>query len=325
MRGGTRDRPSFQRMGNIEVTEMEETNKLTVIERQDPLAIFRNPEIVLQEAKRAAKALTDVITSKPNKVIFNNVQFLEFEDWQTVARFYGVTVKVASTAYVEMGSAKGFESRAVVLRSDGVEISAADSMCLDDEEKWSARPKYAWSFITKDGELVDEFPGKERVIWEKDSNGKMRPKKKRHQIGTEAVPMFQLRSMAQTRACAKALRNVFSWVVVLAGYSPTTAEEISPGSSHTRFVDESEQPLPDTPGEKTVAELEMDLKETIEHECFTEDERNKVKALLKKKPSYKLIQDQLTKCLKRIEAAEAEIAKNNLAAESEKQPAEKAS
>lgn len=37
---------------------------------------------------------------------------------------------------------------------------------------------------------------------------------------------FQLRSMAQTRAGAKALRMAFSWVVVLAGYNPTPAEEI---------------------------------------------------------------------------------------------------
>lgn len=40
------------------------------------------------------------------------------------------------------------------------------------------------------------------------------------------VPMFQLRSMAQTRAMAKALRNVFAWVVVLAGFKATPAEEM---------------------------------------------------------------------------------------------------
>jgi len=35
-----------------------------------------------------------------------------------------------------------------------------------------------------------------------------------------------LSSMAQTRAGAKALRNRFAWVVVLAGYRPTPAEEM---------------------------------------------------------------------------------------------------
>ena len=40
-------------------------------------------------------------------------------------------------------------------------------------------------------------------------------------------PFHQLASMAQTRAGAKALRNRFAWVVVLAGYRPTPAEEIT--------------------------------------------------------------------------------------------------
>ena len=39
-------------------------------------------------------------------------------------------------------------------------------------------------------------------------------------------PLFQLASMAQTRACAKALRNVLSWIAVLAGYRATPAEEM---------------------------------------------------------------------------------------------------
>ena len=36
----------------------------------------------------------------------------------------------------------------------------------------------------------------------------------------EGKPLFQIKLMAQTRACAKALRNVLAWVVVLAGYAP---------------------------------------------------------------------------------------------------------
>jgi hypothetical protein len=41
-----------------------------------------------------------------------------------------------------------------------------------------------------------------------------------------AKPAFQLRSMAQTRAAVKALRQALAWVVVLAGYQPTPAEEV---------------------------------------------------------------------------------------------------
>ena len=40
-------------------------------------------------------------------------------------------------------------------------------------------------------------------------------------------PQYAIRSMAQTRASSKALRQAFAWVAVLAGYSATPAEEMS--------------------------------------------------------------------------------------------------
>jgi len=99
---------------------------------------------------------------------------------------------------------------------------------LNDEEKWSARPKYEYLICLKNGQKVREAeaPPTSEWIWEPGQNGKNRPKKERVQVGTEHVPFFQLASMAQTRACAKVLRNVLAWVVVLAGYKPTPAEEL---------------------------------------------------------------------------------------------------
>ena len=49
-------------------------------------------------------------------------------------------------------------------------------------------------------------------------------------------PLFQLRSMAQTRAQAKALRNVLAWVVVMAGYAPTPAEEMDGQNSRNGAI-----------------------------------------------------------------------------------------
>lgn len=151
---------------------------LPALDERD-LTIHREPTLVLEEAKRAAKALSDIISGKKKPVIINNEQYLEFEDWMTVARFYGITAKVIYTNPISFGDVQGFEARAVaILVSTGMEISAAEAMCLNDEQNWKARP------------------------------------------------LFMLRSMAQTRACAKALRNVLAWVVVLAGYHPTPAEEM---------------------------------------------------------------------------------------------------
>lgn len=152
-------------------------SEIAVYEQQDVM-ITREPDVVLNEARKAAKALKDVVSQKAKPVMMNGEQYLEFEDWQTVGKFYGVTAKVIQTAFIDYGNAQGFEAKAVAIRPDGMEVSAAEAMCLNDEPNWKSKP------------------------------------------------LFQLRSMAQTRACAKALRNCLAWVVVLAGYRPTPAEEI---------------------------------------------------------------------------------------------------
>lgn len=162
------------------------------------LVLARDPEAVLEEAMRAAKALQKVISGKAKPVKFNGEIYLEFEDWQTCGRFYGITAKVETTSLILLpDGTRGYEAHAVAIYTPtGQVVSAADAMCLNDEDKWSSRAKYEWI------------------------NGT------RTKVGMEPVPLFQLRSMAQTRACAKALRNVLSWVVVLAGYRPTPAEEM---------------------------------------------------------------------------------------------------
>jgi len=193
------------------------------------IAVSRPPEVVIEEARRAAKVLTDVLKAKPNKVMMNGEQYLEFEDWQTVARFYGATAKVKETEFINYGGVNGFLAKAVVVRADGMEISAAEAMCMNDEEKWSSRTKYAFVYALADGSTSEEEPPRDQIVWVDNPKkpGKKMPKRERVAVGEVPVPLFQLRSMAQTRACAKALRNVFAWVVVLAGYKPTVAEELT--------------------------------------------------------------------------------------------------
>lgn len=192
-----------------------------LVEVHGGMAMVRAPAAVLAEAHKAAIALKEVIKGKENPVKFNGEQYIESDDWQLLGKFYGLTAKVVSTSPVEFGGARGFEARAVVVdMRNGIEVSAAEAMCLNDEEKWSARTKYKW---------VDELDKDGKKIWvAPDGPGKKgHYKANRVADGTVAVPMFQLRSMAQTRACAKALRNVLAWVVVLAGYKPTVVEELT--------------------------------------------------------------------------------------------------
>lgn len=94
-------------------------------------------------------------------------------------------------------------------------------------------------------------------------------------------PLFQLRSMAQTRACAKVLRNVLSWVVVLAGYKPTPAEEM---------IEHQARPLPAPPvakqagSEEVISEAQGKRLYAIWKSAGKHDED--VKAYLKQKYGY---------------------------------------
>lgn len=193
--------------GNMRAAEVEtenpveiETNKEIVPIEHSELALAREPAIVLSEAKRAAEALRDVISKKANPVIMNGEQYLEFEDWQLVAQFYGCSVKIVSTAPVSIGEYIGFEAKAVVYNMrTNEEVGSAEAMCLNDEEKWSGRPRYEWRYVLKDGSTQADDPGPNNIIWIDNPGkpGKKMPKKERVLAGEEKVPLFQLRSMSQ--------------------------------------------------------------------------------------------------------------------------------
>lgn len=147
---------------------------------EQELHLARPPELVLEEARRAALALKGAVARKRKPVIFKGEQYLEFEDWQTVGKFYGLCARTFEATPVEVFGVKGAKAQAEVvdLRTGHV-VGGAEAYCMRDEENWATKP------------------------W------------------------FQLASMAQTRAGSKALRNILGWVVVLAEYRPTPAEEIS--------------------------------------------------------------------------------------------------
>lgn len=179
---------------------MSEEGALAQVPQDFGITVTRDPNLILAEASQAARALKAVLDSRPkdDRVMMNGKRYLVFEDWAVLAKFYGLVAKVSTTAYIELNGVRGFEAKAVAYHvPTGTEVSAAEAMCLNDEDKWSTRSKYEY----KDG--------------------------KREKVGDVPVPLFQLKSMAQTRACAKALKNAVSWVVVMAGYQPNIAEEMT--------------------------------------------------------------------------------------------------
>src|SRR5262245_8034703 len=90
------------------------------------LTVRESPTDTLGRAQQAAKALQTVITQKARPVIINGQQYLEYEDWQTVGRFYGITAKALSSEPVVIAGVAGFKAVAVAVH-DGRDISAAEA------------------------------------------------------------------------------------------------------------------------------------------------------------------------------------------------------
>ncbi len=135
------------------------------------------PDEILERGRVVALALTKIVSQKKDKLVVGGKQYLFFEDWQLLGKFYGVFARVLSTEeYHRDGKLIGFIAKAAAVQN-GYELTSAEADCTVQEANWRTKN------------------------------------------------LFQLRSMAQTRACAKALRNCLGWVAVQAGYAETPAEE----------------------------------------------------------------------------------------------------
>lgn len=171
------------------------------------LKIWRNPKTMISEAKMAAETLMEFVTARKLSITFGTAPkpHLYFEAWAFLGHMFGVTSRVipGGTKPIVVNGITGWEAEADAYHvPSGQVISTANSMCLSDEDNWSVRAKYDWR-DKADGS------GREKV-----------------KVGDIPVPQFQLRSMAETRAQAKALKGPFSWVIAMAGFDPTVAEDM---------------------------------------------------------------------------------------------------
>lgn len=105
-------------------------------------------------------------------------------------------------------------------------------------------------------------------------------------------PDFQLRSMAQTRASSKALRNAFAWVVVLAGYGATPAEEMESVNSDNNdevkteplATEKQKEMIKSLCKQKNVTNLEEAIGIKVEEDIDRDTASKVIKALLELKP-----------------------------------------
>lgn len=169
---------------------------------------FRRPEEVADEAHHVARVfqhqMNTLMDAKREPILFKMFgpsRHITRPGWQLLGAMYRTTAGIVKTEHVTFGDVEGFKATAeAIYVPTGKRISIADAMCLTDEDNWNERPDYEWS--------------------EKD--------KKRVPTGEYTrVPLMQLMSMAETRACSKVLSNLLSFVAVMAGCSGTSAEDMT--------------------------------------------------------------------------------------------------
>lgn len=121
-----------------------------------------------------------------------------------------------------------------IVKQNGWSISLGGKKEHIFYEGWQTVGKY-YNYTVATGEAVNveigEVTGFKAKAWVVDNRTGMKVGEAeaycmKDEANWKTKPLFQLASMAQTRAGSKALRQIFGFVVALAGYSPTPAEEM---------------------------------------------------------------------------------------------------
>ena len=90
-------------------------------------------------------------------------------------------------------------------------------------------------------------------------------------------PRFQLKSMAQTRACSKVLRNVLAFIAVLANYEPTPAEEMDDNNTiSNQTIAQSKPKAKNDPA--TQPQKNLIKKQIIGSHLMSDDEKKRLDA-----------------------------------------------
>lgn len=173
---------------------VEESINQAVATYNQPLTEFvgLSPDMAMLKAKESVKALIKVIKAKPQPLIINGKQYLEFSDWQLIGLYFGVMVKTIQ--YKEL-----FEMEEQIVPATG--------------ELFSVRTFAGYSVeasAVKNGQIITTAIA-ECTIHEKSWKNKERN---------------HLLQMAQVRAQRAALKNALRWVFSFARVDIPEAKDI---------------------------------------------------------------------------------------------------
>ena len=98
------------------------------------------PSVMLQDGVEMAKTLQSVVSKRKGGLVVNGKRYLQYEDWQTLARFFNLSVRTGNVETVEMNGVRGVKARAEVVDKNGNVVGSAEAFCMSDESKWSGKP-----------------------------------------------------------------------------------------------------------------------------------------------------------------------------------------
>lgn len=148
------------------------------------------PVEVIRQAYAISKPLATALQGAKLVSVIDGRQFVRVEGWTMLGSMLGVFPIVVWTRRVTIDTDHdGWEARVEARTRDGAIVGAGEAQCTRDEVLWGGG-------VTKRGKRV------------------------------EPREDYALRAMAQTRATSRALRGPLGFVVALAGFEATAAEEM---------------------------------------------------------------------------------------------------
>ena len=159
------------------------------------------PRQEVMAGKAALRELKLLVQNRPDKLVINGRQYLYFSDWQIMGRFFNVTSYITETQPI---------MKDVPLGDTGLTGKEVIGF-------WARA-------VARDIETGKEISAAEAECLFEEKNWGSKPR-------------FQVLSMAQTRACAKALRNCLQWVVRLpdSDFADQAAEEVEHNGKQGSF------------------------------------------------------------------------------------------
>lgn len=113
------------------------------------LVLMRAPQVVLDEAKRAAGVLKNMIAETKSSIRVGNSEHIKFEAWQTVGTFFHVTART-SPEPCEIDGIKGAKATADLIDAQtGLVVGGAVAYCMRDESNWAKKPWFQLSSMAQ--------------------------------------------------------------------------------------------------------------------------------------------------------------------------------